>query len=461
RSAERLDEKFFQALWNEQFFKPEMKLKDGRELRVVSPGTWNLEAGPDFQRAIIQIDGQTQRGAVEIHRHAGDWWQHGHTEDENYRDVILHVVWTGDGSDTADGLPPCFVMSDHLDRPWRSASDEIRIDTDYPYARKVGPGACSKYLSRADTESIRNMLRIAGLARFREKAGRLQRETVAKGAEQAFYEGLFEALGYKANKVNFRTLARHLPLEYLRNLRTGNERFAALFGAAGLLPDVTQSPLEENMRSLVKELWSLWWPLGMTTVEGEWKKNGTRPYNSPLRRLAAGYELMERWQWQPARAVLRIAREEAGREEDGAQRLLQRIAEQMSFSSGWDAWADFDKPLTRSAHLLGRERINDIVVNVVLPFIWSRGEGAKGASDDLQTLAEAAYLTVPRLQSNRRTIEAGHRFFIPPSKLTKLAKKAAEQQGILALYRDFCLRSFNACDECPLAEPGLFEKLRC
>lgn len=456
--AERLDEKFFQALWNEQFFKPEMVLTDGSKLRVVFPGIWNLEAGPDFQRAVIEIDGETRRGDVEIHRYERDWRQHGHNEDANYQNVILHAVWDGYDTDNRQGLPPCFIIKDHLDRPWRSLSDEIRISTDYPYARQVGPGECSKYLKHVDAKKIRNMLRVGGMARFREKAGCLQRETIAKGGDQALYEGIFEALGYKNNSKSFRALSRHLPLEYIHGLDAREERLAAVFGASGLLPDVTQVSLNENMRALVKKLWRLWWPLGLTPIERDWKKSPGRPYNNPFRRLAAGFEVMERWEWKPARAIMKLVRTEVVGNVD-ARGIMKKLAGEMRFTSEWDKYADFDTALAKPASLLGEGRVNDILVNIILPFIWMQGDRNCEAAEELQNFAEAAFLTVPGLQSNRRVTEAAHRFFIPPSRLSELAKKAAEQQGMLALYRDFCMRSANNCEECPLAVPDLFEKL--
>ena len=37
-----------------------------------SPGIWNKEEGPDFKGAVLEIDGQSMRGDVEIHFYASD-----------------------------------------------------------------------------------------------------------------------------------------------------------------------------------------------------------------------------------------------------------------------------------------------------------------------------------------------------------------------------------------------------
>jgi hypothetical protein len=59
------------------------------------PGRWNLQAGPDFQQAVITIaNGERCRGDIEIHRHASGWTAHQHHRDVRYNGVILHVcLW--------------------------------------------------------------------------------------------------------------------------------------------------------------------------------------------------------------------------------------------------------------------------------------------------------------------------------------------------------------------------------
>ena len=56
----------------------------------------NLNSGPDFLNAKIEINNQLWAGNVEIHINSSDWYQHNHETDENYDAVILHVVWNHD-----------------------------------------------------------------------------------------------------------------------------------------------------------------------------------------------------------------------------------------------------------------------------------------------------------------------------------------------------------------------------
>ena len=93
-------ERLAQAIWFDQRLKRDgLQTTDGRRVRVVSPGWWNLEAGPDFHRAVIAFDdAQPQMGDVEVHLHSADWHQHGHTRDRLYDNVILHAsLWRRGG----------------------------------------------------------------------------------------------------------------------------------------------------------------------------------------------------------------------------------------------------------------------------------------------------------------------------------------------------------------------------
>ena len=61
-------ERLMQSIWQHQRLRREaLKTTDGRTVRVLHPGFWNHEAGPDFQRAVIQVgDDFPASGDVEV-----------------------------------------------------------------------------------------------------------------------------------------------------------------------------------------------------------------------------------------------------------------------------------------------------------------------------------------------------------------------------------------------------------
>ena len=68
----------------------------GAAIKIIHPGMINLDQGPDFLHATIQIDDTIWIGSVEIHVKTSGWFLHRHNIDRNYNNVILHVVWEND-----------------------------------------------------------------------------------------------------------------------------------------------------------------------------------------------------------------------------------------------------------------------------------------------------------------------------------------------------------------------------
>ena len=74
----------------------ELRTSKSEELLIHNFGLHNLNSGPDFFNAKLEINGQVWAGNVEMHLKASDWYTHGHEADSNYDNVILHVVWEDD-----------------------------------------------------------------------------------------------------------------------------------------------------------------------------------------------------------------------------------------------------------------------------------------------------------------------------------------------------------------------------
>lgn len=79
-----------------------LKTTQGESLIVLDSGRPNDGPGPDVLDATLAIDGKILSGAVEMHRIARGWYEHGHHLDDRYDRVILHVV---EQSDDGPDLP--------------------------------------------------------------------------------------------------------------------------------------------------------------------------------------------------------------------------------------------------------------------------------------------------------------------------------------------------------------------
>jgi len=99
----------------------ELRTEAGEQIIILDPGTLNDGPGPDIVDAVIALDGRIESGAVEMHRHAHDWFHHGHDKDEAYQSVILHVV----SRVTSGPAIPTLVVGQHRNTDWCIARREL------------------------------------------------------------------------------------------------------------------------------------------------------------------------------------------------------------------------------------------------------------------------------------------------------------------------------------------------
>lgn len=438
----QFSEHILQVFWNEQPFRGPLTTSTGETLEVLAPGTWNVAAGPDFRNAVLRLGGRSVTGDVEIHREENAWNTHGHDHDPLYSRVVLHVVWERDPAYRPPApLPLCFELQRHVQLPWEQLAARLEVEN-YGYARRVAAGTCSCGLSAAEDGAVGELLTMAGLARLAEKARLLHQNAIAKGFGQAVYEAAMGAFGYRANQPAMLALAAAVPLADLRACGAAAERAALLLGTAGFLPDPSTRAVASGLGDYVHALWDRWWRLGRTRVPLPWVAAGQRPLNRPERRLMAATLWLEKTACHPDRWLLDLA--------ESASEPRQFVRQFHALCAVRHAWEQLPlcpggRPLAGA--LLGRARTNDILVNVVLPFLWAAGE--HHGRPAWQELAGNVYRIMPRLQSNRLLVEAAHRLFVPPSRATALAHSACRQQGLLAIYRGFCLVWQGQCAQCP------------
>lgn len=83
---------------------------DGSKIGIIHLGKKNWNEGPDAKGARILVNGRIMEGDVEFHLKAEDWFHHGHHENSNYKNVILHVL--GEDSREASSLPGLTIVLD-------------------------------------------------------------------------------------------------------------------------------------------------------------------------------------------------------------------------------------------------------------------------------------------------------------------------------------------------------------
>ena len=92
-----MKENLLHFIWKHKMFSTNYLFSTtGETIDVISVGSANFNAGPDFLNAKVSIGEQRWAGNIEIHINSSDWYVHRHESDDNYESIILHVVWEHD-----------------------------------------------------------------------------------------------------------------------------------------------------------------------------------------------------------------------------------------------------------------------------------------------------------------------------------------------------------------------------
>jgi hypothetical protein len=421
--------------------------EQGESVEVVYPGRRNDGWGADFKDAVIATGGQLRKGDIEVHVKSSDWRSHRHHLNPDYNRVILHVVmWRDDEVTTTlyngSAVPVIALRAD------KQALAESRPATLHPSAPVI---PCAGGISGRTMEALAEFLDGAGDERFLAKAAGFQADLTRTSASQALYRGIMGALGYSRNKVPFLEMAERLPLAVLEAVAgeaTSDEEClvrlqARLLGTAGLLPSQRGSSCRQEISTnryvrSVERLWSSCHQ-GREMSPNVWHLSCTRPYNSPLRRLVAMSYLVTRYRDEGLLPGLLDRR-------TGSNPFLldgRQLEEGLMVTADgyWACHFDFGvTSLAASPTILGKGRVSDIIVNVLLPLTFARSE-ADGRPELVSTVM-GLYKQHPRLSDNALVkhmmsqLGVGHR----------IVNSARRQQGLLHIYRTLCTQ--GRCDLC-------------
>ena len=445
----QVTERFLQAIWQHQrLARDQLTTLDGQALRVLHPGFWNREAGPDFRGAVLQIGSSPpSQGDVEIDLHPHLWKGHGHDRNPAFQSVILHVVWEA-GSGSSSALPT-LPLKPFLDSPLPELTTWLGQNSlrEFPILLS---GKCAAPLRDLPAEAAGEILRQAAQVRLKAKASLIQARAQQAGWEQSLWEGLFGALGYKHNAWPMRRLAELAARDASPERRSASPLVwqARLLGLSGLLPgQITdrKTPVD----GYVRQLWDVWWREqasheDVILPQMVWRFNGLRPANHPARRLALAAHWLASGDL-PARLECWFGRTIADRDLLGSLLEVLQVREDDFWSRHWtfrSACRAEPQPM------VGLQRVTDLAMNVILPWFWIRAVAGKNAV--LQSLAEHRYFAWPKGEDNAVLRLARQRLF--GGERIRWIAKAASQQGILQVVRDFCEHSNALCDQCPFPE---------
>ena len=439
-------ERLLQAIWLHQRLRRDtLKASDGKNIRVIHPGFASLEGGPDFCDAFLQIGGDAPRsGDVEIDLHPGGWRAHGHDRNKNFQNVLLHVVW--DEAKPVENAPAVLSLKNVLDAPLAELSLSLENESlrTLPEALR---GKCCAPLRELDEIQLTELFREAAQVRFENKAAQIRSRARDAGWEQALWENLFRALGYKHNVWPMQNLAEAKP-RWFHGADSAFEIQALLLGTGGLLPEeLTRS--QKSSDTYLRHVWDLWWRESdgfenFILPRAAWKFHGLRPANHPQRRLALASH------WLANEKFLSKIESWTAAEIPG-KKLLNSLLEifQVERDEFWSwHWTFKSARMKKPQPLLGAARVTDLAVNVILPWLWIRAN--EGGNEKIRREVVRRFFAWPAAEDNSILKLARQRLLGTSN--ARILKTAAAQQGLIQIVRDFCGHSNAACEECRFPE---------
>lgn len=411
-----MNENLLQFIWKFQYFnKSNLFTLQGEAVNIIFPGTHNTNQGPDFNNARIKIGSTLWAGTVELHIKTSDWLKHGHSNDENYRNVVLHVVYE---HDTLDSNLPLLELSGQI------PGAVIRR-----YHTLMGSQsfiACEPLIHRADALAINAWKDRLVAERLQRKATVIENYLACNKRhwEESFWWLLARNFGTKTNAETFEAIAKSIPLKILARHKTSLIQLEALLlGQAGLLNKAKYQDkyvllLEKEYRFLKAKyrLKQGVYPVHFLRM---------RPGNFPTIRLAQlaaliynSAHLFSRMIEQPDLAIVR--------------KWLQ--ATPNDFWSYHYTLLDDPRFLNKP---IGEDMINNIIINTVVPMLY-----AYGNANHIATIKGKALHWLEVSVAERNAVTRGFQL------LGVLNKTAYDSQALVELKTQYC--NYKQCLRCAI-----------
>ena len=276
-----MKEKLLQFIWQFQYFNlNSLTTLSGDALQIIDPGKLNLNQGPDFLLAKIKINNTLWIGNIEIHIKSGSWYSHQHDIDNNFKNVILHVVWENDIDvyDQNGAIIPTLCIQDRVSK--------IMLNKYESLMNSKGFLPCAGQLENVNKITLatwQDRLVIERLQRKASKVFKFQAQN-NQNWEESLWWLISRNFGTKVNSQFFEDIARSIPISILGKHRNQLHQIEALLlGQAGLLEKSFQ---EDYPIMLQKEFRFLKHKYKLEEVPGRILLLRMRPANFPTIRLA-------------------------------------------------------------------------------------------------------------------------------------------------------------------------------
>lgn len=408
-----MEEATLQYIWQYQLFNSkQLTTIKGEPITILERGRLNTYSGPDFLNAKIKIGDTEWVGNIEIHIDSSDWYKHRHHLNDNYGNVILHVVlrYTEKNSPSLHTL----VLEDRVSSIFEENYKILKESQSFI--------PCDKLIHKIGEFDWLFWKEKLILQRISRKAAKIQgnKLELKNDWENILYQFLAYNLGLKSNSDPLLELAKKLPLKIILKYKNNLFQLEALFfGVAGLL----KSEIKDTYYiKLQKEYNFLQKKHSLRTLKTSWNFGKIRPASFPTIRIAQLVAIVH----HTDKLFSKIIKTNSTKE-------IHKILS-CETSKYWHTHYTFGKESKYKQKKLGKSKINSIIINTILPIkvLLLQKEQSEKIEDSI--------IILKQISSERNKIVDGYQ------NLGLEIKNSYDSQSVIELYNEYCTK--KRCLEC-------------
>jgi hypothetical protein len=400
-----MTERLLQYIWQFQYYnKGELSTTAGEPLQILFPGQFNTNQGPDFSDAKIKIGTTTWAGAVELHINTSDWKKHNHQQDNNYNNVILHVVWE---DDTKANELPVLELKSRVPKVLLQRYEELMLSSSFiPCEKMIHTVREITWKSWKERLLAERLLRKAAVVETYLKQNSYHWEAT-------FWWLLARNFGMKVNADAFEAVARSLPINILAKHKNQIHQLEALLlGQAGLL----QENFTEDYPVMLQKEYAFYKnKYGLQPINNPVFSLRMRPGNFPAVRLAQLAMLVHH-------SVHLFAEIKEAAEVKNVKSRFDITA-----NDYWHYHYRFDELSAYRKKKLGAAMIDNIIINTIAPVLFSYG-----TYHNEQPYKDKALQWLEETTAESNVITKGF------EKLGLENKTAYDSQALIELKNNYC-----------------------
>ena len=417
-----MTEKLLQFIWQFGYYnKSNLFTTDGEPLDIIFPGTLNKNQGPDFTTAKIKLGNTILAGTIELHTHTSEWKKHKHDSDEKYRNVVLHVVFHHD--EKVNDIP-VLELSNGVSKLLLERYAYLMENASF-----IPCSASIQQINDLVFASWKERLLVERLTRKSAHVLQLFDQSNHHW-EETFWWMLARNFGSKINSDAFEAIAQSIPINILAKHKSSIHQLEALlFGQANLLDDNFD---EEYPKLLQREYRFLQKKYGLQPASTPVLFLRMRPGNFPTIRLAQLAMLI----YQTTHLFSKILETEK----------LAEIKNLFAIAANdfWHYHYTFKQASGFKKKILGAETINNLIINTLVPVLFSYGIYHKKENFKMKALRWLEEIPAESNSITNEFVKSGIK-----------NSSAYDSQSLIELKNEYC--SAKRCLECSVGNNLLRE----